>query len=165
LTSPTDRQKALQILDEGMAEGARAYELARLLGVGLTTLQRWRRQFAGDGGGGGRRKSSQRHVVHRLSKEERQRILLPATSPNSRRYHVGRSCLCWRIGACTSAQSAASTVCSTHTGKPIGGDEPGRPRSPERFHAYGRQGRIRCGAGTSPVSPPPSAGSSCTSIW
>jgi putative transposase len=41
----------LQILDEGMADGARASELARLLGVGLTTLQRWRRQFARDGDG------------------------------------------------------------------------------------------------------------------
>ncbi|WP_158217008.1 hypothetical protein [Synechococcus sp. 8F6] len=39
MTSPTDRQKALQILDEGIEGGARASELARLLGVGLTTLQ------------------------------------------------------------------------------------------------------------------------------
>jgi transposase-like protein len=49
LTSPDDRRKALEILDEGMANGALARELALLLGVGLTTLQRWRRQFAGDG--------------------------------------------------------------------------------------------------------------------
>ena len=34
-----------------MAAGARAREVAALLGVGLTTLQRWRRQFAGDGDG------------------------------------------------------------------------------------------------------------------
>ena len=45
MTSPDDRRKALEILDEGMANGARARELAMLLGVGLTTLQRWRRQF------------------------------------------------------------------------------------------------------------------------
>ena len=76
MTSPDDRQKALQILDEGVADGARASELALLLGVGLTTLQRWRRQFAGDGDGIDRRKGSPRHVVHRLSEEERQRILL-----------------------------------------------------------------------------------------
>ena len=31
--------------------GTRARALAALLGVGLTTLQRWRRQFAGDGDG------------------------------------------------------------------------------------------------------------------
>jgi hypothetical protein len=34
LTSPDDRRKALEILDEGMANGARARELALLLGVG-----------------------------------------------------------------------------------------------------------------------------------
>ena len=59
-----------------MANGARARELPLLLGVGLTTLQRWRRQFAGDGDGVDRRKGSHRHVAHRLSEEERQRILL-----------------------------------------------------------------------------------------
>jgi len=80
LTSSDDRQKALQILDEGMADGARAHELAVLLGVGLTTLQRWRRQFAGDGGVD-RRKVSQGHVAHRLSAEERQRILLTCKEP------------------------------------------------------------------------------------
>ena len=41
----------MQILDEGIADGARAVELARLLGAGLTTLHRWRRQFKRDGGG------------------------------------------------------------------------------------------------------------------
>ena len=42
MTSPDDRRKALEILEEGMANGARARELALLLGVGLTTLQRFR---------------------------------------------------------------------------------------------------------------------------
>ena len=68
-------------MDEGIAAGARARQLALLLGIGLTTLQRWRRQFAGDGGGVDRRKGSQRHVAHRLSAEERQRILLTCNEP------------------------------------------------------------------------------------
>jgi len=68
-------------MDEGIAAGARARQLARLLGVGLTTLQRWRRQFAGDGGGVDRRKGSSRQVAHRLSEEERQRILLTCNEP------------------------------------------------------------------------------------
>lgn len=34
-----------------MTDGCQASELARLLGVGLITLQRWLRQFAGDGDG------------------------------------------------------------------------------------------------------------------
>lgn len=61
MTSPDDRRKALQILDEGIADGARAHELAVLLGVGLTTLQRWRRQFACAGDGVDQRKGSHRH--------------------------------------------------------------------------------------------------------
>ena len=69
MTSPDDRRKALEILDEGIINGARARELALLLGVGLSTLQRWRRQFAGDGDGVDRRKGSCRHVTHRLSEQ------------------------------------------------------------------------------------------------
>ena len=68
-------------MDEGIAAGARARQLALLLGIGLTTLQRWRRQFAGDGGGVDCRKGSQRNVSHRLSAEERQRILLTCNEP------------------------------------------------------------------------------------
>jgi len=81
LSSPEDRRKALEILDAGMAAGARAWKLAELLGVGLTTLQRWRRQFAGDGDGLDRRKGSRRLVSHRLTEEERQRILLTCNQP------------------------------------------------------------------------------------
>jgi transposase InsO family protein len=64
-----------------MANGARARELALLLGVGLTTLQRWRRQFAGDGDGVDHRKGSCLQVAQRLSEEERQRILLTCNEP------------------------------------------------------------------------------------
>jgi putative transposase len=59
-----------------MVAGSRARQVAALLGVGLTTLQRWRREFAADGDGLDRRKGSHRLVSHRLSEEERQRILL-----------------------------------------------------------------------------------------
>lgn len=52
-----------------MADGARANELSRLRGEGLTTKNRWRRQFAGEGDGVDCRKGSHRHVVHRLSEE------------------------------------------------------------------------------------------------
>jgi hypothetical protein len=74
LTSP-ERQKALQILDEGMADGARAHELAVLLGVGLTTLQRWPRQFADASEGVDRHKGSHSHVAHRPSEGQRQQIV------------------------------------------------------------------------------------------
>ena len=69
-TSPDHRQKALQILDEGMAKGVRASKLPRLLGVGLSTLlQGWQRQFAGDGNGVVHRKGRDRLVAHRLNEE------------------------------------------------------------------------------------------------
>jgi putative transposase len=68
-------------MDEGIAAGARARQLALLLGIGLTTLQRWRRQFAGEGSGVDCRKGSHRNVSHRLSAEERQRILLTCNEP------------------------------------------------------------------------------------
>jgi len=55
--------------------------VATVLGVGLTTLQRRRRQFAGVGDGSDRRKGSHRRVSHRLSDEERQRILLTCNQP------------------------------------------------------------------------------------
>ena len=58
MTSPGDRRKALEILDGAVAAGARAREVAALLGVALRTLQRWRRQFAGDGDGLDRRKDN-----------------------------------------------------------------------------------------------------------
>ncbi len=82
MTSPEDRLKALEILDAGMDAGARACKLAELLGVGLTTLQRWRRQFAGDGDRLDRRKGSPRNVSHRLTEAERQRILLTCNQPD-----------------------------------------------------------------------------------
>jgi hypothetical protein len=81
LTSPDDRLKALAIFHEGNANAARASELALLLGVGLTMLQRWRRLFAGDGDGIDRRKGSHRYVAHRLSEDECQRILLTCNEP------------------------------------------------------------------------------------
>jgi hypothetical protein len=44
--------------------------------MGLTTLQRWRRQFAGLGDGSDGRKGSYFGVFYRLNEEECQRILL-----------------------------------------------------------------------------------------
>ncbi|MFQ6540281.1 MULTISPECIES: transposase [Aphanothece] len=51
------------------------------MGISLRTLKRWRRAFLGHGDGGDRRKGSPRHVAHRLSEEERRRILLTCNQP------------------------------------------------------------------------------------
>ena len=61
----------MEILDGAVAAGATATRVAERLAISLSTLQRWRRQFAGDGDGGDRRKGSVRHVAHRLSDHER----------------------------------------------------------------------------------------------
>jgi putative transposase len=79
----------LEILDGAVAAGATAGRVAKRMAISLRTLQRWRRQFAAhdasggaDGGGGGdRRKGSTRHVPHRLSDQERQRILEVCNQP------------------------------------------------------------------------------------
>ena len=81
MTAPADRRKALEILDAAVAAGARAHKVAELLDVGLITLQRWWRQFAGVGDGLDCRKGSHRVVSHCLSEEERQRILLTCKQP------------------------------------------------------------------------------------
>lgn len=59
-----------------MTDGTRASDLARLLDVGVGTLQQWRSQFAGENDGVNCLKDSHRHVTNRLSEEKRQRILL-----------------------------------------------------------------------------------------
>jgi len=82
LTSAADHRRALEILDGAVAAGATALRLAELLAISLRTLQRWRRQFTGDGDGVDRRKGSTRHVAHRLSHQELQWILVVCNQPH-----------------------------------------------------------------------------------
>ena len=72
-----------------------------------------------DGGGVECRKGSHRHVSHRLSEEERQRILHTTTSRNSLRCPPDKWCRSLWTGACSLAQSAASTGCCTPMAKQI----------------------------------------------
>ncbi len=51
------------------------------MGVGLTTLKRWRRQFAGDGDAVDRRKGRPRLLSRSCTDDERQRILLTCNQP------------------------------------------------------------------------------------
>ena len=81
LTSAAHRQKAIELISEANAAGAGLVSACREIGICLRTLKRWRRQFAGDGDGVDRRHGSHRLVSHRLSEEERQRILLTCNQP------------------------------------------------------------------------------------
>ena len=72
---------AIELIVEANAAGARLVRACCELGISLRTLKRWRRAIGGDGDGEDRRKGSPRLVSHRLSEEERQRILLTCNQP------------------------------------------------------------------------------------
>ena len=76
LTSAANRQKAIELIGEAKASGATLSAPCGEIGISLRTRKRWRKAFLGDGNGEDRRRGSPRHVSHRLSEEERQRILL-----------------------------------------------------------------------------------------
>jgi hypothetical protein len=164
LTSPVDSQRELQILDDGLVYGARDCELALLLGVGLTTLQRWRSQFAGNGDGVDRRKASHRHVAHHLREDEHQRILLTFNEPEFAALPPGQivPVLADR-GLYTGSERSFYRVLMPTT-KPTGSIAPGHCRSHDQCHDSGRQSQTRCGAGTSPICPPPFVGCGYISI-
>jgi putative transposase len=76
LTSAVHRRKAIELISEAHSAGAGLVSACSEIGICLRTLKRWRKAFADDGDGHDRRKGSPRLVLHRLSEEERQRILL-----------------------------------------------------------------------------------------
>ena len=81
LTSAAQRRKVIGLIGEANAAGASLVSACGEIGICLRTLKRWRKALLGDGDGEDRRKGSPRHVAHRLSEEERQRILLTCNQP------------------------------------------------------------------------------------
>ena len=81
LTRATLRRKAIELINEAHAAGAGLVNACGEIGISLRTLKRWRKAFGGDGDGEDRRQGRPRHVAHRLSEEERQRILLTCNQP------------------------------------------------------------------------------------
>ena len=81
LTSAAHRLKAIELIYEAHAAGAGLVSACSEIGICLRTLKRWRKAVLGDGVGHDRRKGSPRRVLHRLSEEERQRILLTCNEP------------------------------------------------------------------------------------
>jgi hypothetical protein len=151
-------------MDEGIAPGARARELALLLGIGLTRLQRWRRQFAGAEDAVDRRKGSRRYVAHRLSEEERQRILLTCNEPEFAALPPGQIVpILADRGLFIGSERSFYRVLHCH-GQATAVDGLGHHRSRALCHGCGPMGQIRCGAGTSPICPPPSEACGSTSI-
>ncbi|MEA5411463.1 IS3 family transposase [Synechococcus sp. BA-120 BA3] len=81
LTSAAHRRKAIELISEAHSAGAGLGRACCEIGISLRTLKRWRKACLGDGDGRDRRKGSSRLVSHRLSEEERQRILLTCNQP------------------------------------------------------------------------------------
>ena len=81
MISAAHRQKVIELIGEAKASGARLVLACGVIGICLRTLKLWRKAFLGDGDGVDRRKGSVRLVGHRLSEEERQRILLICNQP------------------------------------------------------------------------------------
>ena len=165
MTSPIDRRKALEILGEVIANGARARELALLLGVALTTLQRWRRQFTDDGDGVDRRKGTHRHVAHRFRKDERQRILLTCNDLEFADLPPGQivPVLADR-GPFIGSKRSFYRVLHAH-GQAHGRGRARPPQAPRPVPRLRSAGPNQVWTGASPISPPPCAGSGCISTW
>ena len=66
----------MELIGEAHAAGAGLVSACGEIGICLRTLKRWRKALTGDGGGHDRRKGFPRLDSHKLSEEERQRILL-----------------------------------------------------------------------------------------
>ena len=81
LTSAAHRRKAIELISEAHTAGAGLVSACSEIGICLRTLKRWRKALLGDGDGHDRRKGSPRLVSHKLSDEERQRILLTCNQP------------------------------------------------------------------------------------
>ncbi|MCX5944085.1 MAG: helix-turn-helix domain-containing protein, partial [Cyanobacteria bacterium] len=75
------RRKVIELIGEANAAGVGLLRACGVTCICLRTLKRWRKTFLGDGDGVDRRKGSARLVGHRLSEEERQRILLTCNQP------------------------------------------------------------------------------------
>jgi hypothetical protein len=88
-----------------------------------------------------------------------------ATSLNSLRFRLDRSCRCgWIVGR-ISTQSATSTGCCMPTIRFTGGVVHGHHRNHDPCHASKPLVQTRCGAGTSPSCRPPCTVCRCTSTW
>ena len=81
LTSAVHRRKAIELIGEAHAAGAGLLSACVEIGICVRTLKRWRKALAGNGDGHDRRKGSPRLVSHKLSEEERRRILLTCNDP------------------------------------------------------------------------------------
>jgi len=154
LTSAAHRQKAIELIGEAKASGATLRAACGEIGISLRTLKRWRKAFLGDGDGEDRRRDSPRHVAHRLSEEERQRILLTCNQPEYASLPPGLI-----VPALDDQDLFIGSESSLIRGLHAHGQAHRRGRA-RRHRSHGpcrgceRIAPILCGRGTSPICPP-----------
>jgi hypothetical protein len=132
---------------------------------GLTTLQRWRRQFAGDGGGLDRHKGRHRQVSNRLIDEERQRILLICNQREFSALPPGQivPALANRGLYVGSERSFYRVLHANGQSQRRGRARP--PQEPRPVPRLKPEDPMRTGVGTSPTCPPTCGASGSTSNW
>ena len=69
LTSSSERQEALRLIDEARDGGARLHKACEILGISVRTYQRWRDDLID------RRRHSSKKTTNKLSKEERAKVI------------------------------------------------------------------------------------------
>ena len=76
-----DRNKAIDLLNEGAEAGLPMKAIADLLGVCGRTLRRWRMDISSQGFSLDRRKGALRQVAHKFTPEERQKVIDTINDP------------------------------------------------------------------------------------
>jgi putative transposase len=76
-----DRGAIVALLEEGMSRGVSAKAMAGLFGLAARTLRRWGLMIRAQGFSRDQRKGATRHVIHRFSEKERQRVLFTVNDP------------------------------------------------------------------------------------
>ncbi len=107
MISHPDRERAVRLIDEAIAAGARKRQACETLGITLRTYQRWTAE--GDGIKADGRPTAKRQAPrHKLNEEERAKVLEVAIAPNSAVYRPARSYRRWRTRASTSPRNRVS---------------------------------------------------------
>ena len=76
LVSPQERAEAINLINNAVAQGARKRIACELLGIAIRTIERWEKEGVID-----QRKGAKRHIVNKLTEEERTLVLTTANSP------------------------------------------------------------------------------------
>jgi transposase InsO family protein len=76
-----NRGAIVGLLEEGISRGASAKAVANLFGLATRTLRRWGLMIRAQGFSCDQRKRASRYAMHRLSEEERERVLSTVNDP------------------------------------------------------------------------------------